>query len=86
VRLGQQGERPGRCPRHLDLRLDPSQQNQQAALGPACVIAVRMNLSSSFSSTISPDTACDIDHRREIQMFDRCPDRDGRIGRGLFLA
>ena len=52
----------------------------------ACVIAVRMSVSSSFSSTISPDTACDIDHRREIQMFDRCPDRDGRIGRRLFLA
>jgi hypothetical protein len=48
---------------HRDLGFDPivivARENEEPRSAPACSMAVRISVSISFSSTISPDTASD---------------------------
>ena len=54
---------------------------------PACSIAVRISMSSSLlQHDLARHGLRHLDHGREVQVFDRRPDRAGRPGRRLFLA
>ena len=68
-----------------DPLLSPSRKNQQASLGTRVLDrCAHERVEQLLQHDLARDCLRDLDHGREVEMFDRRRDRARRSGRGLF--